>query len=199
MSSDAATELHAPYGPLPEGGTVRPMTRWGTPVMHRPQAQVTAYDDALATLVADMVATMYAADGVGLAACQIGVDQAVFVFDCPDEDGERWVGVVCNPTLTLPEGKDRRLDADDEGCLSFPGAFVECARPDTARVDGFGVDGSPVTFEGNGLLARCLQHETDHTYGTVFGDRISAKARKKLGKEQARVADDFPDAWPATP
>ena len=137
MSSDAATELHAPYGPLPEGGTVRPMTRWGTPVMHRPQAQVTAYDDALATLVADMVATMYAADGVGLAACQIGVDQAVFVFDCPDENGERWVGVVCNPTLTLPEGKDRRLDADDEGCLSFPGAFVECARPDSARVDGF--------------------------------------------------------------
>ena len=199
MSSDAATELHAPYGPLPEGGTVRPMTRWGTPVMHRPQAQVTAYDDALATLVADMVATMYAADGVGLAACQIGVDQAVFVFDCPDENGERWVGVVCNPTLTLPEGKDRRLDADDEGCLSFPGAFVECARPDTARVDGFGVDGSPVTFEGNGLLARCLQHETDHTYGTVFGDRISAKARKKLGKDQAKVADDFPDDWPATP
>ena len=199
MSSDAATELHAPYGPLPEGGTVRPMTRWGTPVMHRPQAQVTAYDDALATLVADMVATMYAADGVGLAACQIGVDQAVFVFDCPDENGERWVGVVCNPTLTLPEGKDRRLDADDEGCLSFPGAFVECARPDSASVDGFAVDGSPVSFEGNGLLARCLQHETDHTYGTVFGDRISAKARKRLGKDQAKVADDFPDDWPATP
>jgi peptide deformylase len=197
MSSDAATELHAPYGPLPEGGTVRPMTRWGTPVMHRPQAQVTAYDDALATLVADMVATMYAADGVGLAACQIGVDLAVFVFDCPDESGERWVGVVCNPTLTLPEGKDRRLDADDEGCLSFPGAFVECARPDTARVDGFGVDGSPVTFEGDGLLARCLQHETDHTYGTVFGDRISAKARKRLAKDQAKVADDFPESWPA--
>ena len=199
MSSDAATELHAPYGPLPEGGTARPMTRWGTPVMHRPQAQVTAYDDALATLVADMVATMYAADGVGLAACQIGVDQAVFVFDCPDENGERWVGVVCNPTLTLPEGKDRRLDADDEGCLSFPGAFVECARPDNARVDGFGLDGNPVTFEGDGLLARCLQHETDHTYGTVFGDRISAKARKRLGKDQAKVADDFPDDWPAAP
>src|SRR6188472_3400804 len=155
MSSDV---VQAPHGPLPEGGAVRPMTRWGTPVMHRPQADVTTYDDDLRTLVADMVATMYAADGVGLAACQIGVDQAVFVFDCPDESGERWVGVVCNPTLTLPEGKDRRLDADDEGCLSFPGAFVECARPDTARVDGFGVDGSPVTFEGDGLLARCLQH-----------------------------------------
>jgi len=197
MPTESPADVHAPYGPLPEGGTVRPMTRWGTPVMHRPQAQVTAYDDALRELVADMVATMYAADGVGLAACQIGVDQAVFVFDCPDERGERWVGVVCNPTVTLPEGKDRRLEADDEGCLSFPGVFTECARPDVARVEGFGLDGEPVSFEGDGLLARCLQHETDHTYGTVFGDRISAKARKKLGKEQAKVADDFPDTWPA--
>ena len=197
MPTESPADVHAPYGPLPEGGTVRPMTRWGTPVMHRPQAQVTAYDDALRDLVADMVATMYAADGVGLAACQIGVDQAVFVFDCPDERGERWVGVVCNPTVTLPEGKDRRLEADDEGCLSFPGVFTECARPDFARVEGFGLDGEPVSFEGDGLLARCLQHETDHTYGTVFGDRISAKARKKLGKEQAKVADDFPDTWPA--
>ena len=197
MPTESPADVHAPYGPLPKGGTVRPMTRWGTPVMHRPQAQVTAYDDALRELVADMVATMYAADGVGLAACQIGVDQAVFVFDCPDERGERWVGVVCNPTVTLPEGKDRRLEADDEGCLSFPGVFTECARPDVARVEGFGLDGEPVSFEGDGLLARCLQHETDHTYGTVFGDRISAKARKKLGKEQAKVADDFPDTWPA--
>ena len=87
----------------------------------------------------------------------------MFVFDCPDDEGVRTVGVVCNPVLTLPEGKDRRLDADDEGCLSFPGAFVECARPDWARVDGFGLDGEPVHFEGDGLLARCLQHETDHT------------------------------------
>ena len=188
---------HAPYGQLPGGGTVRPITRWGTPVMHAPQAKVETYDDELATLVADMVATMYAADGVGLAACQIGVDRAVFVFDCPDEDGERWVGVVCNPVLTLPEGRDRRLDAEDEGCLSFPGAYIECARPDRARVEGFGVDGEPVVFEGTGLLSRCLQHETDHTYGTVFGDRLSAKARKKLGKQQEKFADEFPDGWPA--
>ena len=72
---------------LPEGGTVRPMTRWGTPVMHRPQQPVTSYDEELRALVADMTATMYAAEGVGLAACQIGVDRAVFVFDCPDDDG----------------------------------------------------------------------------------------------------------------
>lgn len=188
---------HAPYGPLPTGGTVRPMTRWGTPVMHRPQARVTSYDDALRTLVADMVATMYAADGVGLAACQIGVDQAVFVFDCPDASGDRTVGVVCNPELVLPEGKDRQLDVAEEGCLSFPGAFVDCARPDHATVTGTGLDGEPVTFEGDGLLARCLQHETDHTVGTVFGDRVPTKARKKLQKVHDKLADEYPADWPA--
>ena len=110
-----------------------------------------------------MVATMYAADGVGLAACQIGVDLAVFCFDCPDESGTHTVGVVCNPVVALPEGKDRNLDESDEGCLSYPGAFVECARPDQASVTGTGLDGEPVSFSGDGLLARCLQHETDHT------------------------------------
>ena len=105
--------------------------------------------------------------------------------------------MVCNPVVTLPEGKDRSLDDAEEGCLSFPGAFVDCARPDFARVDGFGLDGSPVTFEGDGLLARCLQHETDHTLGTVFADRLPTKARKKLRKIQAKVADEFPPGWPA--
>jgi peptide deformylase len=194
MSSEV---VQAPHGPLPEGGTVRPVTRWGTPVMHRPQADVTAYDDDLRTLVADMVATMYAADGVGLAACQVGVDLRVFVFDCPDDSGDHTVGVVCNPVVTLPEGKDRNLEEAEEGCLSFPGAFIDCARPDFARVTGFGVDGSPVTFEGDGLLARCLQHETDHTLGTVFADRLPTKAQKKLRKIQAKVADEFPPGWPA--
>lgn len=189
-------ELLTPHGPLPEGGTVRPMTRWGTPVMHSPQQKVTSYDDELRSLVADMVATMYAADGVGLAACQIGVDLAVFVFDCPDESGRRTAGVVCNPEVTLPEGKDRVLDVAEEGCLSLPGAFVECARPDHASVTGTGLDGEPVTFEGNGLLARCLQHETDHTLGTVFGDRVSGKLRKKLNKQHERLADDYPEGWP---
>ena len=194
MASDVS---EAPSGRLPEGGTVRPMTRWGTPVMHRPQAEVTSYDDSLRTLVADMTATMYAADGVGLAACQIGVDLRVFVFDCPDSSGEHTVGVVCNPSVTLPEGKDRQLDEAEEGCLSYPGAFVECARPDRATVTGTGVDGRPVEFTGTGMLARCLQHETDHTLGTVFGDRLPTKARKKLQKQADKAADDYPLDWPA--
>ena len=189
-------DVHAPHGPLPTGGTVRPITRWGTPVMHRPQARVTSYDESLRALAADMVATMYAADGVGLAACQVGEDVAMFVFDCPDDDDVRTVGVVCNPEVTLPEGGDRALDEADEGCLSFPGAFVECARPDRASVTGTGLDGEPVAFEGDGLLARCLQHETDHTRGTVFGDRVPTKARKKLQKAHDAAAEDYPPDWP---
>jgi peptide deformylase len=193
-----AETVHAPHGPLPEAGTVRPITRWGTPVMHRAQQQVTRFDSELHALAADMVATMYAADGVGLAACQIGEDVAMFVFDCPDESGERTMGVVCNPQVTLPDLKDRRLDEDDEGCLSFPGAFVECARPGWARVDGLGLDGQPVSFEGDGLLARCLQHETDHTLGTVFGDRLPNRQRKKLTKAHEAAAADYPVEWPAS-
>ena len=150
---------------VPPGGTVHPVTRWGTEVMHRQARPVTAYDEELRTLVADMFATMYAADGVGLAACQIGVDLAVFVFDCPDESGTMRRGVVCNPVVDLPEGRERRLDDSEEGCLSYPGAFVDCARPDVARVVGQGLDGQDVAYEGDGLLARCLQHETDHTRG----------------------------------
>src|SRR3954452_23730214 len=96
-----------PDSVLPEGGPVRPIVRWGEPVMHRMQEPITEFDDELRSLVADMVATMYAADGVGLAACQIGVDQSVFVFDCPDAEQVPHRGVVCNPQVYLPEGRNR--------------------------------------------------------------------------------------------
>jgi peptide deformylase len=182
---------------LPDGGQVRPITRWGEPVMHRPQEPVTEFDEELRSLVADMVATMRAADGVGLAACQIGVDRQVFVFDCPDADHVMVRGVVCNPVVRLPEGKDRRLDDGDEGCLSYPGAFVPCARPDFAEVRGQGLDGSEVRYAGTGMLARCLQHETDHCHGTVFGDRLNRRAFKKLQKQMESAADEFPVGWPA--
>jgi peptide deformylase len=199
MSADRDVVVHAPYGPLPEGGTVRPITRWGSDVMHHRNQPVASYDDDLRALVADMVATMYAADGVGLAACQVGVDLAVFVFDCHDTSGERTIGVVCNPVVTLPEGRDRRLDEDDEGCLSLPGAYVPLARPDTASVTGAGLDGDAVVFSGDGMLARCLQHETDHTNGTVFGDRLSTRWRKKLQKAHDKTEDSYPADWPVSP
>lgn len=181
---------------LPEGGTARPMTRWGEEVMHRPARPVTSYDEELQALVADMTATMYAADGVGLAACQIGVDLAVFVFDCPDDDGVRHAGVVCNPVLTLPEGRDRSLDDGDEGCLSYPGAYVPCARPDQAIVRGTDLSGRPIELAGTGFLARCFQHETDHINGIVFGDRLNNRMRKKLRKQMELAAPNYPAGWP---
>ena len=179
------------------GGTVLPITRWGTPVMHAPTRHVTVFDDRLHQLVKDMFATMEAAQGVGLAANQVGVDLAVFVFDCPDDQGARHTGVVCNPELFLPEGRDRKLDDGDEGCLSLPGAFIGCARPSYAKVEGQGLDGSPVSYAGDGLLARCLQHESDHCHGTVFGDRLNKRARKRLFKEADEAAEEYPSGWPA--
>lgn len=185
--------------PLPSGGTIRPITRWGAAVMHREVADVTTFDEELATLVRDLVATMAAAPGVGLAANQVGVDLKVFVFDCPDADDNQVTGVVCNPVLTLPAGKDRELEEADEGCLSLPGAYIACSRPDRAHVRGVDEHGEPVEFTGTGLLARCLQHETDHLFGTVFGDRLSARSRKQLFKQHDELADHFPLDWPVSP
>ncbi len=184
---------------LRTGGTVLPITRWGTPVMHTQTRPVVSFDRELAELVRNMFATMYAAEGVGLAATQVGVDLAVFVFDCPDEDQVRHAGVICNPEVILPEGKDRHLETADEGCLSLPGAYLELARPDHALCRGQDHTGQPVEVEGTGLLARCLQHETDHLNGTVFGDRLSGRARKKLYALHEAMADSYPADWPVTP
>jgi peptide deformylase len=184
---------------LPTGGKARPIVRWGDPVMHRPARPVASFDGALATLVADMVATMYAADGVGLAANQVGVDLALFVFDCADSDQVRHHGVVCNPRLDVSQGRDRNLVEAEEGCLSLPGAFTELARADAAAVDGVDHTGAPVHHEGTGMLARCLQHESDHLAGTVFADRLPRRARKRLYQEAAGLAADFPADWPVSP
>ncbi|MFD0482020.1 peptide deformylase [Kineococcus sp. GCM10028916] len=165
-------------------GVVHPITRYHTPVLHRPCAPVTSFDDDLVQLVADMFASMDAADGVGLAANQIGVDARVFVVDCPDDDteetGENVVAHVVNPVLVLPTGRKRRLDLDSEGCLSVPGEYADLARPDTAKVTGFDVHGEPVTIVGTGLLARCLQHESDHLDGVVYVDRLPAEERAEI-------------------
>jgi peptide deformylase len=174
------------------------MTRWGDPVMHARCRPVESFDEGLVTLVADMVATMYAADGVGLAANQIGVSLQVFVFDCHDDDGVQHRGVVCNPVLEVPEGRDRVLVEAEEGCLSLPGAFAPLARSESARVTGVDQHGRPVDFAGSGFLARCLQHEFDHLQGVVFGDRLPTRARKKLFKEADRHADHYAPDWPVS-
>lgn len=184
---------------LTSGGTIRPITRWGTPVMHAPTRKVTEFGDELHDLVRDMFATMHAAEGVGLAATQVGVDLAVFIYECPDSDDVIHTGVICNPEVELPTGKERQLEPGDEGCLSQPGGYQSLARPNWARCTGQDVDGNPVELVGTGFLARCFQHETDHLNGMVFGDRLSARSRRKLDQQTAELAYRYPDDWPISP
>ncbi|WP_299040105.1 peptide deformylase [uncultured Pseudokineococcus sp.] len=160
-------------------GRVRPIVLDGDPVLHRPCAPVTVFDDELAQLEADMVVSMHAADGVGLAANQIGVDARVFVMDCPDASGERVVATVVNPVLRLP-GVFARRAADDEGCLSVPGEAAVVERLTTAVVTGVDVRGEPVRVSTNGLAAVCLQHEVDHLDGLLYVDRLSAQERAEV-------------------
>ncbi|MCA0296000.1 MAG: peptide deformylase [Actinobacteria bacterium] len=184
---------------LIKGGATLPITRWGEPVMHAQTRPVTSFDDELRTLVADMFATMAAAHGVGLAATQVGVDLAVFVYDCPDADDIHRVGAICNPVVTLPEGDERNLESTEEGCLSLPGGYQPLARPDKATCTGVDPWGEPVTVKGTGMLSRCLQHETDHLNGTVFGDRLSNRLRRKLYTQHEELAHLYPADWPVSP
>jgi peptide deformylase len=181
---------------LMTGGTVLPITRWGEPVMHAQTTPVTAFDEELAQLARDMFATMAASQGVGLAATQVGRGISMFVFMCPDDDDVVHAGVVCNPAVTLPDLKDRNLEEAEEGCLSFPGAYEELARPDYAVCNGQDVEGNPIEIIGTGLLSRCLQHETDHLSGIVFGDRLNGKRRRSLRKKAEEMAYRYPDDWP---
>ena len=184
---------------LMAGGTVLPITRWGEPVMHEPTATITTFDDDLRTLVRDMFATMRAASGVGLAATQVGRSVSVFVYACPDDDEVVRYGAICNPVVTTPSGKSRALDSSDEGCLSFPGGYQTLARSEKATCIGQDPWGEPIRVDGTGLLARCLQHETDHLNGLVFGDRLSARAFRKLEQQKDAVAHLYPPDWPVTP
>jgi peptide deformylase len=159
-------------------GMPRPITLYGEPVLHAPCAPVTAFDDELASLIDDMFASMYAANGVGLAANQIGVSLRIFVYDC-STDETQLVGHVVNPELTVPKGRGH-LDVDSEGCLSVPGPYADLGRADEATVTGFDRHGQPVTVAGKGLLARCLQHEVDHLDGVVYVDRLTPRKRRAV-------------------
>jgi len=188
-----------PLDDLLSGGRTLRIARWGEPVLHDVTASVTLFDEAFHELVRNMFTTMFAADGVGLASTQVEDSRSFFVFRCPDIDKRLHVGVVCNPVIELPLGRDRRLASEEEGCLSFPGVYAPLARPDHVVCRGLDQNGEPIVIEGTGLLARCLQHEVDHLGGTVFGDRLSARLRKQLQVDQDRMAYRYPDDWPVSP
>ena len=173
---------------------VRPIVILGDPVLHNPTSPVPVGADGslpedLGSLITDMFDTMDAANGVGLAANQIGVGRRVFVYDCADERGraEYRRGVIVNPVLETSEIPETMPDpeTDDEGCLSVPGESFPCGRAEWAKVTGVDGDGNPVTVEGTGLFARMLQHETGHLDGSLYVDRLvgrHARAAKRAAK-----------------
>jgi peptide deformylase len=173
------------HGSIPGArGRVRSISLLGDRVLRTPGAQVTDFGPELAGLVEDMFATMYAAQGVGLAANQIGESLRVFVYDCPDDDDVRHVGHVVNPRLVETDGPVLR---GPEGCLSLPGLEAGTERYDHAVVEGFTMDGEPVTVHGAGWFARCLQHECDHLDGGLYVDRLSGMRHRWVMRQASRA------------
>ena len=167
-------------------GVARAVRTFGDPVLRTPTDEVVDFDESLARLIEDMFASMYAAEGVGLAANQIGVGLSVFVYDCADASGRRHVGHVVNPVLVSTGGDP---DEDGEGCLSIPGLYFDTERASYAAVEGVDKENQPVRVVGDGQLARCLQHETDHLHGLLFVDRLVGRAKRKAMREV--MATDF--------
>lgn len=173
---------------------VVPIRIVGDPVLHTATSPIPVGDDGslpaeLASLIEDLYDTMDEANGVGLAANQIGVSKRVFVYDCADERGRatRRRGVIVNPVLETSEIPETMPDPDndDEGCLSVPGESFPTGRASWARVTGLDADGTPITLEGNGLFARMLQHETGHLDGFLYVDKLigrHARAAKRAVK-----------------
>ncbi|WP_076815501.1 peptide deformylase [Pseudofrankia asymbiotica] len=178
--------------------TILPIRVLGDPILRTPADPVTVFDDRLRRLVDDMIATMYAAPGVGLAAPQVGVGLRLFVFDTDwqpnrpdrhedeadadaDADGRprrRQPKAVANPVLELGPGEQ----TDQEGCLSVPSYHYATTRAASATVRGVDAHGQPVEYSGTGLLARCLQHESDHLAGTLYLDRLTGLTRRSAAR-----------------
>jgi peptide deformylase len=155
---------------------------FGDPVLREHAAEVTEFDARLARFGDDLLETMRAAHGAGLAAPQVGVLLRVFAYDVPlgdEEDAERVAGVLVNPSIIRREGEQTGL----EGCLSFPGLYYDCTRALEVTVRAQDVAGNHLEVAGEGLLARTFQHEIDHLDGVLFIDRLSRGDRKRAMRE----------------
>lgn len=162
-------------------GSVRPIRQYGDSILFQRCRVVRQFDQELRDLVADMFATMRHAEGVGLAANQIGVDAQVFVMDCPDGEGGRLLAHVVNPQLISVSDHD--VEVGIEGCLSIPGVHAELPRYRRAAVTGFDSFGAAIQLDGVGMAARCLQHETDHLAGRLYVSRLPSKQRRAVLEE----------------
>ena len=151
----------------------------GDPALREPAKPVTDFDRRLRTVRDDMLATMYDAPGVGLAGPQVGISRRFFVFD----DGETGPLFMANPVLIDPQGEL----LEEEGCLSIPGPYHETKRFSRITCHGHDVEGAPIEITGEGLLARILQHETDHLDGKLYIDRLDDEGRRAVMAELRRI------------
>jgi len=165
------------------------ITEVGELVLHERAADVTEFGTPeLLTLVDDMFASMDVAEGVGLAAVQVGVPLQVFVYDLVDDDDDRHVGAVINPVLTIDDAA--KPEVTGEGCLSVPGAHMELARPGGATICGFDVFGKPIELTATGYLARCFIHETQHLLGMLYLDHLTPEQQAEaLAQRDERRPD----------
>ena len=147
---------------------IRPIVRYGADVLHTPAAPVAEITPEVQRLIDDMIQTMYAAPGIGLAAPQVGVAVRIFVCDISVGRNPQDLLAFINPEFVERDG----MQLEEEGCLSVPGFNATVARPSRAILKGLDREGQERTVEATGLLARCFQHEMDHLDGTLFVDRL---------------------------
>lgn len=159
---------------------IREIRLYGDPVLREMCRPVDAVDDEVRELIADLMETMYDADGIGLAAPQVGVPLRVFVYDVREDSTP---GALINPEIVSREGKVK----DEEGCLSIPGLAELVERSERILVRGLDATGDPVEIEAEGLLSRCLQHENDHLDGVLFIDHLSPLKRQMLQRKWVRM------------
>ena len=168
---------------------LRPVVKYGNPVLHSPSAPVKTIDGETARLVDDMVATMYAAPGIGLAAPQIGVPLRVIVIDLSVGEQKGQLITLVNPELVEKEGEQRH----EEGCLSVPGYGGSPVRPARVTVKGLDLDGKEKIYDATELLARAFCHEIDHIDGVLFVDRLSPLKRDLMKRKLRKRARN--DDW----
>jgi peptide deformylase len=164
------------------------IVKYGDPVLTTRAEEVTEFNGELRKLVDDMFETMYGAPGVGMAAPQVGLLKRLFVMDCTSGRDKKRKLALINPVIEIEEG----AQTGDEGCLSFPGIYVEVKRAERVVVRAQDIDGSPFTLDLMGLEARCVAHETDHLDGEVFINYLSPLKRdlvKRKIKKRIKQGD----------
>lgn len=163
---------------------IRPLMRYGADVLHGPARIVDAITPEVDRIVTDMIETMYAAPGIGLAAPQVGVPLRIFVVDLSVGRDPKGLIVMINPEFVERDG----MQLEEEGCLSVPGFNATVVRPKRAVVKGLDREGNPQQIEGTDLLARAFQHEMDHLDGTLFVDRLRGIKREMIVRKIRKLS-----------